>query len=57
MVRLLLASKGVEVNKSSADGATALMMASQEGHVEVVRILLARQGVEVNKSAPDGFRR
>jgi ankyrin repeat protein len=54
VVRLLLARKGVEVNKSTADGFTALFLASQQGHVVVVRLLLARQDVEVNKSKADG---
>ncbi len=54
MVRLLLAHQGVEVNKSAADGTTALRLASREGHVAVVRLLLARQGVEVNKTAHNG---
>jgi hypothetical protein len=40
-------------NKSAADGATALIMASQ-GHVEVVRLLIARKGVEINENAADG---
>jgi ankyrin repeat protein len=53
-VLLLLARKGVEVNKSAADGATALMVASQYGHVEVVRLLLARQDVEVNETGQNG---
>jgi ankyrin repeat protein len=30
------------------------LLASQNGHVEVVRLLLARQGVEVNKTARNG---
>ncbi len=51
MVRLLLAGQGVEVNKTAQNGVTALCIASQQGHVEVVRLLLARQGVEVNKDA------
>ncbi len=54
MVRLLLARQGVEVNKSAQNGATALLVASQSGHVEVVRLLLARQDVEVNKPAQNG---
>ena len=50
VVRLLLARKGVEVNKSAQDGTTALISASLHGHVEVVQLLLAREGVEVNKT-------
>ena len=34
---------------------TALMIASQEGHVEVVRLLLACQAVDVNKADSNGF--
>jgi ankyrin repeat protein len=55
MVRLLLAHQDVELNQANANGATALMIASQNGHVAVLRLLLARQGVEVNKTAQDGF--
>ncbi len=55
MVRLLLARQGVEVNKTAEKGSTALLMASENGHLEVVRLLLARQGVKVNKTAQDGF--
>ncbi len=51
----LLARNGVEINKSAADGLTALMLASQNGHVDVVQLLLAREGVEVNKTGPDGL--
>jgi hypothetical protein len=54
-VRLLLARQDVEVNKTNNDGATALIMASQQGHFEVVRLLLARKGVEVNKTIARGL--
>jgi hypothetical protein len=54
VVGLLLACQGVEVNKTTLAGFTALYVASQNGHVEVVRLLLARQGLEVNKTAQDG---
>ncbi len=54
MVRLLLARQDVEVNKSAADGATALMLASYKGHVEVVRLLLAHPDVDVNKADASG---
>jgi ankyrin repeat protein len=50
VVQLLLAREGVDVNKTAHNGFTALYMASQKGHVEVVGLLLARQGVEVNKT-------
>ncbi len=46
--RLLRVERGVEVNKTTPAGFTALMIASLNGHVDVVRLLLARQGVEVN---------
>jgi hypothetical protein len=35
VVRLLLARQGVDVNKTNQNGATALYVASQNGHVEV----------------------
>ncbi len=35
-------SRASKVNKTAQNGATALMYASQNGHVEVVRLLLAR---------------
>ncbi len=38
MVRLLLARQGVEVNKSAADGATALYLASQNGRLPGQRL-------------------
>ena len=46
MVHALLA-KGADVNAKSSGGATALMLASQDGHLEVVNALLAK-GAEVN---------
>ncbi len=49
---LLLARKGVEVNKHAQSVATALILASQNGHVEVV--LLAHPDVEANRTSTDG---
>ncbi len=55
MVRLLLAHKNVDVNKTrKADGASALLNASYNGHVEVVRLLLANPDVEANRTSTDG---
>jgi ankyrin repeat protein len=50
-----LLGEGHGVNEAGETGWTALMLASENGHVEVVRLLLARQGVEVNKSSVDGY--
>jgi ankyrin repeat protein len=49
-----LLGEGRDVNEADESGWTALMYASQKGHVEVVRLLLAREGVEVNKTEQDG---
>ncbi len=40
----------VDVNWAMDDGVTPLIIASQEGHSEVVSILLAKQGVGVNQT-------
>jgi hypothetical protein len=53
VARLLLSRQGVEVSKTAQDGATALMVASQIGHVEVARLLLAHRDVEAH--SPDGL--
>ena len=52
MVRLLLARKGVEVNKTAADGGTALMVASQKGRVEVVRSVITVSGAPLTSLLP-----
>jgi ankyrin repeat protein len=49
-----LLGEGRDVNEADESGYTALFLASQNGHVEVVRLLLARKGVKVNKTAQNG---
>ena len=51
-VAALLAGErlGVDVNQADNDGVTPLLMASQNGHAEVVSMLLATQGIDVNKA-------
>jgi ankyrin repeat protein len=49
-----LLGEGRDVNEADGSGCTALIMASQKGHVKVVRLLLARKGVEVNKTRQNG---
>jgi ankyrin repeat protein len=43
------------VNQSNAKGGTALMSASQNGHLDITRLLLALQDVEVNQSDAEGW--
>ena len=53
MVRTLLAANA-DVNAKDLDGRTPLIVASQEGYVEVVRTLLAAKA-DVNAKAANGF--
>ena len=49
-----LLGEGRDVNEADEFGCTALILASEKGHVDVVRLLLARQGVEVDKTEENG---
>ena len=51
-VKLLL-KNGADVNAKNNDGQTALMWASDNGHIEVVRLLL-ENGANVNAKKDDG---
>lgn len=57
MVKGLLAC-GADVNIQDDEGSTALMCASEHGHVEIVKLLLAQPGcnghLEDNVSCPAG---
>ncbi|XP_029999208.1 KN motif and ankyrin repeat domain-containing protein 1-like [Sphaeramia orbicularis] len=52
MVRALLAH-GAEVNIQDDEGSTALMCASEHGHVEIVKLLLAQPGCDATLSDSD----
>jgi general stress protein 26 len=54
VVRELLQNNNVDVNLQKTDGATALYVASQNGHLEVVRELLQNNNVDVNLQKTDG---
>ena len=43
----LLAADGIDTNDADIDGDTALALACQAGHTEVVRALLAVEGIDV----------
>ena len=44
-----------DVNKATTDdGSTALIIASQNGHADVVSLLLGKEGVDVNQATNDG---
>ena len=49
-----LLGEGRDENGADETGCTALILASENGHVGVVRLLLARQSIEVNKTAQNG---
>jgi ankyrin repeat protein len=51
-VKRLLAA-GADVNAMTKDGMTALMLASKNGHSEVVKLLLAAKA-NVNAKSPNG---
>lgn len=49
MVKVLLTS-GSKVNIQDDEGSTALMCASEHGHVDIVRLLLAQPGCDATLS-------
>jgi len=54
IVKLLLTTDGIEVNKAAIDGSTLLLIASNFGHIEIVKLLLA-SGAEVDKAINDDY--
>ncbi|RYC81153.1 hypothetical protein BFJ63_vAg15952 [Fusarium oxysporum f. sp. narcissi] len=48
IVKLLLATEGVDVNLKDDYGRTPLSWASENGHEEIVKLLLATEGVDVD---------
>ena len=51
-----LLGEGRDVNEADGSGYTALFLASQNGHVEVVLLLLAHPAVEANRTSTAGRR-
>ena len=51
---LLLAHDGVDVNQALENGVTPLVLASENGHADVVKMLLAQDGVDVNHTNQHG---
>lgn len=53
-VKVLLGTKGVDVNMGTDFGATALHFAAHRGHFDVVKVLLADRRTKVNVLATGG---
>ena len=53
-VKILVATRGVDINMGSDFGATALHFAAHRGHTDVVNFLLSVRGIKVNTLATDG---
>jgi ankyrin repeat protein len=51
VVKLLLSQTDIAINTQAADGATALMWASQNGHDAVVKLLLSQTDIAINTQA------
>jgi len=56
IVKILLNVDGIEVNTQSSTGATPLLQASQNGHVEVVKLLVDHPNIEINLPVHDDCR-
>ena len=50
---MLLAHNGIYANLTCTDGSTALYIAAQNGHLEVVKALLAHPGLDANLTCTD----
>lgn len=55
IVKLLLSSRGVDVNKSDVNGNTPLHFAVGNSHSAIVELLLASPNIEVNKPNKEGI--
>ena len=54
IVKALLRTNGIDVNKANSDGVTSLDIASFQGHTDIVKSLLRTKGINVNKANSDG---
>ncbi len=50
----MLLAKGADANAKAANSGTALIVASHNGHSDIVGVLLAK-GAHVNAKSNDGF--
>ena len=49
IINMLLARKDIQINHADSQGATALLVACQVGHLKVVKALLTNKEIDMNK--------
>lgn len=55
MLGCLVKVCGADINQETNDGATALHLAAQYGHLDVLKCLVNELGADVNKAAVNGI--
>ena len=56
IVKLLLSTNGIDINKATVYGITSLIEASRQNHLKVVELLLSNSDIDINRATTDkGF--
>jgi ankyrin repeat protein len=55
VVKALLSSADILINKTGFDDNTALMAACDQSNLEIVKLLLAAEGIDINYQVDDGY--
>ena len=55
VAKRLVAQPGVDMNQTTEDGRTILMVAASSGHLEMVKFLVAQPGVDTSRTSKGGL--